>query len=80
MKITTLRQAARHAKRNLQSESVTTIHKDELSTYDIELAHVIAEMINGQCREEKQGNKVYYVVTKPKQKRLWSKAQVNVRK
>lgn len=66
----TLRQATIKAKKELQIEAVTVIcrHKksEELTTYDITLAHRIAEMLGVECKEVVQGKgkKVKYLIKK----------------
>jgi hypothetical protein len=60
----TLRQAAKAAKDELQSEAITVIKKSKLSTYDIFVAHKIAELTFGKCEEIIEGRKVRYLITK----------------
>jgi hypothetical protein len=65
----TLRQAAKKAKNELQNEAVTTIKKQTLSTYNICLAHRIAEIVSGSCEEFEEGKKIRYIIKQPSRRK-----------
>jgi len=65
----TLRQAAKKAKNELQNEAVTTIKKQTLSTYDICIAHRIAELVNGKLKEVEEGKKIRYIIIQPSRRK-----------
>lgn len=68
----TLRQAVSKAKKELEIDAPTVIcaymksKKQELTTYDITLAHRIAEMLGVDCKEVVEKKRVKYIVTKTK--------------
>lgn len=66
----TLRQAAKKAKKELEIDAPTVICKhrstEELTTYNIALAHRIAEIMSLDCKEVVEKKRVKYIVTKTK--------------
>jgi hypothetical protein len=65
----TLRQAAKKAKNELQNEAVTTIKKQTLFTYNICIAHRIADLVGGSCDEVEEGKKIRYIIKQPSRRK-----------